>query len=110
MAAKEKEVGPDEHKVIIYYCKNYRQFSEPFDMDNHVKVCEWSVLKAEGHMITLERMFEIFNWVRREYQPDTEEVGFDRGEADHTSMSVGDLVDIDGIKYRCDSIGWQKVA
>lgn len=27
----------------------------------------------------------------------------------HTALSVGDLVTVDGVKYRCEHVGWDRV-
>lgn len=100
--------------INIYY---QRKMSYPYpkpnniDMNNYVKVCERKVHRIAGHTDDhiLNAHFDLFNWQHSGFQPNDPEVGFNRNGADHTSMSVGDIVEIDGVKYLCEMVGWGKV-
>ncbi|MDF2534213.1 MAG: hypothetical protein K0R18_370 [Bacillales bacterium] len=96
-------------QVKIYYKK--QMFKKALTMNDYALVFETSVSKPPNHSneSMLEAYFELFNWVHEGFQPNDPELGFNRNGADHTSMSVGDIVEIDGIKYLCAGSGWTEV-
>jgi hypothetical protein len=96
----------------IYYRKNNPfMVPEKVEIKDYQLVCKYPIFRAPGHKdeVILETLFRLFNWVDEGFQPTDKEIGFDRGEARHTSMSVGDVVEISGKTYICASFGWEKV-
>jgi hypothetical protein len=69
-------------------------------LPNYVAVCSFET-KKEGEEAA-EEVFDLSNNPYRERE---------RAEiyGDHRSLSVGDVVDVDGIKYACMSMGWSKL-
>lgn len=102
-----------KEKVRIFYKKEMfiRIAAKDVDMDDYALVCERDIYRAPGHSdaIILEAHFELFNWVHSGFQPTDPEIRFNRNGADHTSMSVGDIIEINGQKYLCAPAGWEKV-
>jgi hypothetical protein len=97
----------------IYYRKNsYFIVPNEIDMKDYELVCKYPIYRAPGHKddVILETLFSLFNWVEEGFQPNDPAIGFNRPETvRHTSMSVGDVIEISGIKYVCGSFGWNKV-
>ncbi|MNK38830.1 hypothetical protein D3C87_574260 [compost metagenome] len=104
-----------EEIINIYYYKGFpKGFGAPKEikMNDYELVCSRKVDRAPNHSddIILESHFELFNWVHEGFQPNDPEVGFNRPDSVyHTSMSVGDIVEISGKKYVCDSSGWKEI-
>lgn len=97
----------------VYYYKGFlpNGFNE-VDMEDYELVCEYPIVRAPGHKDNhiLESLFELFNWVHEGFQPDDKEIGFNRPDTVyHTSMSMGDIIEINGTKYICQMVGWKKV-
>lgn len=115
MPVKEKELKAGQEMVKIYYFKGFTsgiKAPENPNMENYELVCNYPIQRSSNDTdeFILEVMFELFNWVNEEIQPDNKELGFYKPESVfHTSMSVGDIVEINNEKYICDSIGWKKL-
>jgi hypothetical protein len=95
----------------VYYYKGFLPKAE-VDMKDYELVCKHPVFRAPGHKDTqiLEALFELFNWVHEGFQPNDKEIGFNKSnEVYHTSMSVGDIIEINGVKYLCQGGGWKKL-
>lgn len=63
----------------------------------------------EGRAATLEHLFIMFNGEMGYTNPLSDQGGQNMLKllgVGHTSMSVGDIVEIDGVAYFCDSFGW----
>ena len=68
-----------------------------FDINDYKKIYSGIINSNERYEVILDLLFEEFNL---------------RHPADFKghSLSVSDLVSLDGIMYYCDSIGWKKVS
>ena len=78
---------------------------------------------GDDHNDVLSDAFRFFNWVDRDFRAPVglgdwlRRLGkgydvFDTPDEDrvwHSSMSVGDVVELDGVKYLCASVGWEKL-
>lgn len=94
----------------LYYYKGYapKSLDKP-DMKDYELVCEFPY-HGKAVIQLLDTMFRLFNWVDEGFQPNDPELGFNRPDTVyHTSMSVGDIVEVQGIKYICASMGWEEV-
>ena len=68
-----------------------------FDLADYDVVYEGDIVPSEnGPTATLDELFEIFNIKRPE-------------DFKGHSLSVSDVVELDGVNYYCDSMGWVKV-
>lgn len=71
------------------------------NMDIYDKVYEGEIEKVrakEGDELTLERIFTMFNTNKRPSDF--------KGE----SLCVSDVVELDGVRWFCDTIGWKRIA
>lgn len=115
MAVKEKVLKPGQEMVKIYYFKGFGQgigTRENINLNEYELVCNYPVWRDPGHsdQTILNVMFELFNWENGTFTPEDEEIGFHRPDTVyHTSMSVGDIVEVNGVKYVCDMAGWTKL-
>lgn len=70
---------------------------DKFDLADYDVVYEGDIVPSEnGPTATLDELFEIFNIRRPE-------------DFKGHSLSVSDVVELDGANYYCDSTGWVKV-
>lgn len=94
----------------IYYRKEMFPRTKEVDMKDYVLVSTRELAapdREDSHV--LEDIFGIYNWIDPTFQPDSLNSNFNRNGADHTSMSVGDIVDIDGKYYHCEVAGWREI-
>jgi hypothetical protein len=89
-AGKEKHIFKDENYVLV---SKFEEKENNFSSVNHL----------------LEELFRIFNWVD-EKTPKDPRFNFDNSKAEHSSMSVGDVIEIDRVKYFCDSFDWKQIS
>jgi hypothetical protein len=90
--------------ATIYYKKHQRDFNQ-FTEVTEIDINDY-VLFANDVCTDLDKLFGAYNHLEIP-------VGHPlRGaceDAEHTSMSVGDVVEIDGVYYYCASSGWTVV-
>ena len=115
-----------QKNITVYYQKDwnpYAKYTEDFSK-THTKVFEGTITNVENQ----EDVFSAFNNDYANplsYTNETNKVcvigdGYgsgkdfqqamkdDKVECGHTSMSVGDIVEIDGVCFLCQDFGWHK--
>jgi len=112
--------------IIVYYQKDFNPFAKYTGnfKKTHTKVFE-GVINDDQDQETVFKVFNNNDTNPLSYSNKTNKVCFigkdkmgtgsdfqeamKKGEVecDHTSMSVGDIVDVDGTIYLCQDIGWK---
>ena len=86
-------------KVIYPVRPSWREFKE--------QVFDAGEIQADNAIDACQMMFAAFNHV--EPKPFENEPGFLACKFRCRSMSVGDICEVEGVRYRCENIGWTRL-
>ena len=93
MKYKIKQIEDVEN--CAYACKHYEWAKNVIDLNDYEVVYEGELDYPEMPN-ALEELFEIFNNKRPK-------------DFERRSMSISDIVEIDGKNYYCDFVGWEEL-
>jgi len=90
---------------VKFYRQDFEKINNPFTPEWYLPrefVCAFETgLKGEA---AAEQCFKIFNAPHSILTPEEQRIAsYNRGP----SMSVGDIAEVDGVDYLCDSFGWK---
>lgn len=120
---EETESGESQRELHIYYCDDRDQMflsePEPEDLSGYVKMpVEFDIVKlaekydsaTKENETVAELVFILLNQADNPLGTDENQDWIrENMEHGHTSMSVADIVEIDGSYYYCKNIGFRKI-
>ena len=96
-------------KAKVYYCDNINYMINPKPPTPTEFNKHWHKLPFEIEAASLEDVFVKLNTFHGLTLNQRNQLREFAKKVKHTSMSVGDIVEVDGTFYMCDTEGWRRV-
>ena len=100
------------HNITIFRPTDRRSAFDGLPEGERAKIYETSYESDRDDWASdrvAERMFHILNAPEEMLKEDELVVANDFRAQEHYSLSTGDVVDVDGISFLCESFGWKEV-
>lgn len=96
-------------KFRVYYCDDMDYMINPKPPTIQEFLKHWHELPFDVEASSLEEVYEILNTFHGLSWEEYNQLRRFAKKVHHTSMSAGDIVEIDDCFYLCDTEGWRRI-